>query len=212
MEVQLVRLVTGPLETNTYVLVGPQEDCLVIDPGECIADKLPELGCRRVKAVLATHMHIDHVAGVNCLRGLGAVFAANPADKVALEFSRKLARIWGIEADWEPPEEPDVELADGTRIAFSGGELLAVHTPGHTPGHMVFILGGDVVFTGDLLFAGSVGRTDFPGGDYEELLESIRRLYSLLPLEAKIYPGHGPATTLEQEKRSNPFVVEALGG
>jgi len=208
---RIVKLVTGLLETNTYILISGSGDCIVIDPGECIPEeRLREAGCQRVEVVAATHMHIDHVAGVKCLRRLGAAYAANPSDHPALEYSLRLARIWGIEPP-EPPGEPDIPLHDQTRIHVGDVLLEAVHTPGHTPGHTAFMLvGGHAVFTGDLLFAGAVGRTDFPGSSYTQLLQSLRRLYTLLPPDTLVLPGHGPETTLAREKQNNPFVREAL--
>lgn len=208
---RIVRLVTGPLGTNTYILVSGSGDCIVIDPGECIPEeRLRKAGCQRVEVVAATHMHIDHVAGVECLRRLGAAYAANPGDRPALDYSLRLARIWGIEPP-EPPGEPDIPLHDGTRLRVGDAELEAMHTPGHTPGHTALVLAdGSTVFTGDLLFAGTVGRTDFPGSSYTQLLQSLRRLYTLLPPDTLVLPGHGPETTLAHEKQTNPFVQEAL--
>ena len=126
---RIVRLVTGPLGTNTYILVSGSGGCIVIDPGECIPEeRLRKAGCQRVEVVAATHMHIDHVAGVECLRRLGAAYAANPGDRPALDYSLRLARIWGIEPP-EPPGEPDIPLHDGTRLRVGDAELEAMHTP-----------------------------------------------------------------------------------
>jgi len=176
----------GPLATNCY-LVETGGATLLIDPAEDSARLRSFLAGRRIDFVIDTHGHFDHVGGNRAVRG--AIVCCHEADRPYLEDAC--------------PGAPPVDryLAEGDEI----GGLRVLHTPGHSPGSIV-LEGDGVLFVGDLLFAGSIGRTDFPGGSPSEMAESLRRI-ARLPGERAVYPGHGPPTTLERERRTNPFLA-----
>jgi glyoxylase-like metal-dependent hydrolase (beta-lactamase superfamily II) len=188
-------LCLGALRTNCYLVTRP-EGLLVIDPAEPARELLDAIGDRRVLMVLNTHGHFDHVGGNAMLAKRGAPIAIHPAEIPFLEH-------------WFPEHPPiDRPLADGDVIAG----LTARHLPGHSPGGMVFA-GDGTLFCGDLLFAGSIGRTDLPGGSPAAMVASLRRLADY-PEETMVYPGHGPPTTLAREWADNPFLKdrEVRGG
>lgn len=197
------RFTLGPLRVNTYVVAGEGE-CLVVDPGACrgLLESLAGMGCR-VGVALVTHGHFDHVAGVPCLASRGFQVAGHPmAPEWALEFAR-WARSMGLDVPLEP-FNLDLELRDGAALEVAGLRLEAFYTPGHSPDHIVYLerrLG--LAFTGDLIFRGSVGRDDIPGGSPEELARSLTRLVGLLSPRHLLLPGHGPETTLGEELALN---------
>lgn len=203
----------GPIGANCYVYGDEAAgEVVVVDPGDepdRILAVLRRLGAR-VVAIVNTHGHFDHVQAVDPVRrATGAPFLIHEAEKEVLESGPARARVmFGIEVP--PSPVPDGWLRDGDRIRAGSLELQVRHTPGHSPGG-ICLLGRGVVFTGDTLFAGSVGRTDIPGADYETLLASIKRVLLPLPDETVCYPGHGPETTIGEEKRTNPFVAALLG-
>lgn len=201
-------VVAGPFMENAYV-VGDSDsgEALVIDPGGEV-ERLAALVARRglkVTAVLATHGHIDHVAAAGEARTrFGAPFAIHSADRGLLSHLGMQALMFGLGA----PEDPTVDrwLEDGEVLSLGAQQVEVLHTPGHSPGGVCFRV-GTVIFTGDTLFAGSVGRTDLPGGDGRILLGSIReRLLRPEWDEWAFYPGHGPGGTLGHERRMNPYV------
>ncbi|MEM0464280.1 MBL fold metallo-hydrolase [Pyrobaculum sp.] len=189
------RVVVGPLATNAY-LVCQDDECAVIDPGDEAAAILKRLGRRALVAIVATHLHFDHVGAVlELAEATGAPFYAHPADWAVYRELNKVAEEWGFPVpEIPPPRNP------GLRV----WELDVLLTPGHTPGS-ISLVGDGVVFTGDTLFHMSVGRTDLPGGDWDALVDSICRLYRL-PRVYLVYPGHGPTTTIGNEADGNPFV------
>lgn len=199
----------GPIGANCYIFGDDATgEVFVIDPGdepERILDRLRHLGARPV-AIVNTHGHFDHIQGVDAVRrATGAPFWIHAAEREVLAQGPARAKLlFGIEVPSSP--EPDRWLEDGDRLAAGGTTLLVRHTPGHSPGG-VCLVGDGLAFVGDTLFAGSIGRTDLPGADLDTLLASIARV--LLPLsdDTVCYPGHGPETTIGEEKRSNPFVV-----
>lgn len=207
-------LVTGPLQVNTYI-VGDEAtgDVVVIDPGGQTSEILSiidEEGLT-LRRIINTHAHFDHVGGVEVLkRAAGVPFYLHQDDLPILEsYSKQLAHF-GLPGG-EPPTV-DEYLKEGEEIEIGNTILRVLFTPGHSPGHVTFLsdLEQDsnhrVAFSGDVLFQGSIGRFDLPGGDYQRLMRSIREV--LLPLDddTVIYPGHGPSTTIGQEKRWNPFL------
>ncbi|MGO8686927.1 MAG: MBL fold metallo-hydrolase [Candidatus Dormibacteria bacterium] len=193
-------------DQNCYVLRRRDTDrCLVVDPGLQAAALLrfleeEALGCDRI---LLTHGHPDHVVGVPAVKAaLGCTAAIHPDDRWLLE---RAGSFPGIPADL-PRVVCDDDLGDGQLIAWRELELAVLHTPGHTPGSVCFLVGPDLL-AGDTLFRRGVGRTDLPGGAQETLLFSIRERLWALPPATVVHPGHGPATTIDEEMRFNPFAL-----
>lgn len=209
---ELARIESQPFGENTYVLsrAGSRE-CVVIDPGfepDLIIDWLESHGLRP-EAILLTHGHSDHIAGNAGLRtrwpGLPIIVSRIDAPKLT-DPAGNLSAAFGM-AIRSPPA--DRLLDDGSVIEAAGLRILARLLPGHSSGHMVFLLDGvepPVVFGGDVLFRGSIGRTDFPDGDFATLARGIREHLYTLPDETVVHPGHGDATTVGHEKRTNPHV------
>lgn len=233
--------------TNCYVLApGEGEECLVVDPGIGVLDRLSEVLREhrlRPAAVLLTHGHLDHVFSLTPVCGTHDVPALlhgedvhrleDPLGSLGPELRDMLAAEFGPVA-WSPPDDVRA-LVDGERVQVAGLDLGVRHAPGHTEGSVLFTLDGvpgatelapgppvgsgdalagdredltSTVLSGDVLFAGSVGRTDLPGGDPEAMRRSLRDVVLPLPDEALVLPGHGPATTIARERRSNPFLLE----
>ena len=204
------RLILGAYETNCYVLRSGEaaKDCLLVDAG-LGADKLIKfLQEHKLNpvAVVLTHGHIDHIAGVAALRAefLDIKVHIHKLDAEMLtEPNINLSAMAGAAFITEPE---DVSLKERDVIDLAGVKLLVLHTPGHTPGGISLYSKEDgVAFVGDTLFADSIGRTDFPGGSMSQLLTSVREKLFTLPEETKVYPGHGPETTIAAEKAHNPF-------
>ena len=200
-------LTVGPLLANCYILTCEETDeAAIIDPGgdaDSILREVARLGVD-VKVVINTHGHVDHIAANEpVLRATGASLMIHEDDAVMLKSpARNLSLLGGAPLR---PVEADRLLRDGDTVAFGREALEVIHTPGHTPGG-ISLLAGDVLFTGDTLFAMGIGRTDFPGGSYETLLSSIRERLLALPDDTRVYPGHGPETTIGDERRANPFL------
>ncbi|MBL7189284.1 MAG: MBL fold metallo-hydrolase [Phycisphaerae bacterium] len=204
-------LILGAYETNSYVLRGSETatDCLVIDTGLDIGgliDFLQEQELNPV-AIVLTHGHADHIGGVAALRsrfGDMKVHIHKLDAEMLTEPQANLSAMTGAPFTTKPE---DFSLQEQSVIDLAGIELLVLHTPGHTPGGICLYSKEDgVAFVGDTLFADSVGRTDFPGGSMSQLTSSIREKLFTLPDETKVYPGHGPATTIGHEKAHNPFM------
>jgi glyoxylase-like metal-dependent hydrolase (beta-lactamase superfamily II) len=205
--------VVGPLQCNCYI-VGDREAnrAIVIDPGDdadVLAESVAEHGLT-VDAIVATHAHFDHVLAAQRLRELtGASFYLHDSDRVLLDWMQESVRIFlGVEGG--PPPDVDSSASEGDVLSAGSSELEIVHTPGHSPGS-ISLVGDDVVFSGDTLFAGSIGRTDLPGGDSRALLDAVRGKLFEFDDDTRVYPGHGPVTTIGQERRYNPFVGTAGG-
>jgi glyoxylase-like metal-dependent hydrolase (beta-lactamase superfamily II) len=192
---------------NSFVL-GCEEthEAAVIDPGD-EADRillaLAESDLS-LKYIINTHGHLDHVGANKRLKEItGAQLLIHPLDAPMLNQVASSAAAWGITAENSPP--PDRELEEGDKVAFGRINLEVIHTPGHTPGGISLCTDREV-FVGDTLFAGSIGRTDFPGGSFEMIKKSIRQKLFALDDDMTVYPGHGPMTTIAEERRTNPFV------
>ena len=220
--------------TNCYVVApGPGEECLVVDPGIEVVDRLAEVlreNRLRPAAVLLTHGHLDHTFSVTPVCGAHSVAAyVHPDDRERLvdplaEFASSgllamLEQQFGRAATWAEPDDV-VEIGEQTGLEVAGLRVDVVHAPGHTAGSVMFALPGvpdgtpageDVASTllsGDVLFAGSIGRTDLPGGDPAAMQRSLRERVLTQPDDALVLPGHGPATTIGRERAGNPFLRE----
>ena len=206
-KLQVEQLVVGPLDSNCFIVWDDQiKRGVVIDPGDDadkILNRIKELGIE-IKVILVTHGHFDHVGAVAPLkRELNVEFLAHKDDLFFIEDGENAARRWGFII--EQPPKPDRFIEDGDTIEVGNYELEVLHTPGHSPGGVSF-LHDRMVFGGDTLFQSSIGRTDFRKGSFEELEKSIKtRLYTL-PDDTIVYTGHGPTTTIGEEKRYNLFV------
>lgn len=202
------QLPVGPIQTNCYI-AGCEEtkEGVVIDPGaeaERILSEVKALGLT-IKYILNTHAHFDHIlANGPLVKATRAPLALHPLDLPLLRQNGGAA-WFGLEAD--PSPEPDLTLAEGGTITFGIHTFQILFTPGHTPGHISFYEAkAGIVFDGDVLFAGGIGRTDLPGGNYETLLTSINEKLMILPDETIVCSGHGPITTIGRERSSNPWL------
>jgi len=206
MKYELV--VVGALETNCYLVYCEEtRACAVIDPGaepEKIISAIADLELKP-SIVLNTHGHVDHIgANSDIIQKYSVPLAMHAADTGMLQVSDYIELSLLLGAHNSPA--PDRLLADGDEITFGHAALRVIHTPGHTPGSVGFVHGG-FLFSGDTLFCGGVGRTDLPGGSWKDLEKSIRERILTLPEETVVLPGHGPWTTVEQERSSNPFLT-----
>ena len=216
----------GAFAANCYVIApAPGEECVIVDPGQDAAGGIEEiLAAHRLKpvAVLATHGHLDHVWSVAPVCGAKDIPAyIHPADRALLSDPARglpLGAGQQLFGGLEFSEPDDVlELTGGMTLRLAGVELIVDHAPGHTEGSVTFRLPAGpepaaeapegVLFSGDLLFAGSIGRTDLPGGDYETILDSLARVCLPLPDETIVLSGHGPRTTIGAERSGNPFLA-----
>lgn len=202
----LKALAVGPIMANCYI-IGCEEtrNAAVIDPGDEADRILTTLSEDKltVRYILNTHGHFDHVGANRRLKEVtGAALAIHPDDVPMLDTLNMAAASFGMTVDNSPP--PDLLINDGDTINIGNIKLKVIHTPGHSPGGVSFHTNG-IVFVGDTLFAGSIGRTDFPGGDYNTLISSVRNKLFVLGDDVQALTGHGPATTIGQEKRTNPF-------
>lgn len=200
-------LAVGPIMANCFI-VGCAEtrEAVVIDPGDEADRILFELAESRLKVVhiVNTHGHFDHVgANRRMKQATGAPLAIHALDAPMLQNLARSAAAWGMSAEDSPA--PDRLVEEGDRLDFGNLAMTVLHTPGHTPGGISLLVDGHL-FVGDTLFAGSVGRTDFPGGDFDTLRASIQKKLFTLPDDVRVHTGHGPDTFIGEEKRSNPFV------
>lgn len=207
----VLTLTNGAFAENCYILVDRDaRDAVMVDPGEEADRFLHRLATERVtlQAVWLTHSHADHILGTaRVVEATGVPLYLHPEDRPLYDALPQQSAWLGLEPSVPPP--PDRQLTHGMQLRLGGLTFEVRHVPGHSPGHVAFVGHGAAV-VGDALFAGSIGRTDLPGGDTETLLASIRDQLLTLPDETVVYPGHGPATTIGQERRTNPFLTGAL--
>ncbi len=205
MNYQLV--VVGPLETNCYLFFCPESrECAIIDPGAEAERIFPLITSLELKPIiiLNTHGHVDHTgANVEIKERYKVPIAMHSADLPFLEESLQLE--FGLLLGARPTPRPDRLLSDGDRIKIGQFDLQVIHTPGHSPGSVCFYTSG-LLFSGDTLFCGGLGRTDLPGGSWKDLAASLRSRILTYPEETLVLPGHGPQTTIGEEKESNPFL------
>jgi hydroxyacylglutathione hydrolase len=204
----------GPFFKNGFVVACEDtHDAVLIDPGDEVASLLQfaERSRLTVRHILLTHAHVDHVTGVaTAKRALGVPVHLHRDDLFLYERAVETGRMFGLQVEPQPPI--DEFYAAGRWIPFGAYEVRWHHTPGHCPGGVCLEVAqdgepGKHLFVGDTLFAGSIGRTDLPGGDYPVLLASIRNVLFAFRDDAIVHPGHGPDTTIGQERRTNPFLV-----
>jgi hydroxyacylglutathione hydrolase len=195
--------------TNCFIIWDEEtKEGLVLDPGGDAAGILREIKAENIKiiGIVITHAHIDHVGALGAIRdATGAQIMMHKAELPVLKYASKMGGMFGVRID-QPPE-PDRLLSEGDVINFGKSSLKVLETPGHSPGGISLIASDGVTcFSGDTLFAQSIGRTDLPGGDYDTLIRGIKTKIIPLGDDVKVYPGHGPATTVATEKRYNPFL------
>jgi hydroxyacylglutathione hydrolase len=205
---RIVQIPNGQFVQNCYLVVDERAgECAVVDPGEeagLILHKIAATGAKPV-GIWLTHAHLDHVLGVpRVAADTGAPVWLHAADRPLYDAVPEQAAWFGLQAPALPP--PDRTFAHGDTVRVGDLDFQVRHTPGHSPGS-VSLVGPGVVFSGDVLFAGSIGRTDLPGGDFDTLIASIERELLSLPDATIVYTGHGPETTVGHERRSNPFLT-----
>ena len=206
----IVRVViVGPLQENTYI-VGCEEtkECVVIDPGAEAKKITDDIESQQfiVKYIVNTHGHFDHTSAIMAVKNAtGALYGIHPEDKYLLNSADNTGRA--IIADFQDPPDPDFYLNDGDVLNIGSVTLRILSTGGHTPGSVCFYTNG-FVFTGDTLFKGSIGRYDFPGGDGHLLIQNIKTKLLTLPEDTYVLPGHGPQSTIGEEKLLNPFLSD----
>ena len=202
-----IRCVTvGPLQENCWIVRRDGSDrALVVDPGDEADRLIGELGGLTVEAILLTHTHFDHVGAVAALarHTRAPVYCPRLEVPILKDINSYVFPGFGPYEPYDPEETVD----GGQEVHLAGIDLDVIFTPGHSPGHVCYSIAEEqVLLGGDVLFAGSIGRFDLPGGDYGTLMESISTLLGTLPDETAVLPGHGPATTLGRERATNPFL------
>lgn len=200
---KITQLTLGPFQTNCYVLEDSGES-IIIDPGEMSPSLQDITKETNVQVIVNTHGHCDHCGGNAALvEQTGAPLALHPADSVLLEHIAEQGALLGISCPPSPPPSKLLEAGDTLQVGTC--TLNVYHVPGHTPGHIA-LKGEGFLFSGDTLFAGSIGRTDLPGGNQEQLFQSLQEYLLSFPDDTIVYPGHGPSTSIGIERKTNPFL------
>ncbi len=207
------KIVVGTLMENAYIVADEEDKVgIIIDPGdepERIVERVNTLGLT-VNKLVCTHGHVDHVGAIEALKQeFGVGFYLHQDDEVYLPHTADQGRLYGM-PDLENPRV-DTYIKDSDRLAFGRLELEVISTPGHSPGCVVLFCGQDA-FVGDLIFSGSIGRTDLPGGDYGVMVASLEAIMRRLPDDTRLHPGHGESTTMAVERRYNPFLQGLKSG
>lgn len=206
------QFVFNPFQENTYVLFDETKEAVVIDAGcysvneqNALIDFVKENGLK-VKYTINTHCHVDHILGIDFIKEtFGAESIAHAEDQLLLQSAVKHAMVFGLALESTP--SIDKTVGHGDTITFGNSALQVIHTPGHSQGGVCFYNAEQkILFSGDTLFSGSIGRTDLPGGDFDTIIESISQRLLSLPSDVKVYPGHGDSSSIGFEKSNNPFL------
>lgn len=210
-ELEVVTLPNGQLAENCYLIADRASgEAAIIDPGEEASMFLAELDTRAwsLRAIWLTHAHIDHIMGVGPVhRATGAPIHLHPLDRSIYDALPQYGAWLGMELD--PPPPPSVDLRPGSQVRVGRFAFDVRFTPGHSPGSVSFV-GHGMVFGGDVLFNGSIGRTDLPGGDFRTLLTTLQSQFLSLPDSTIVHSGHGPDTTIGAERLTNPFLTRSV--
>lgn len=214
-DIRIRTFVAGGFAENAYLVWHDgADDAVAIDPGgeaDAMADALEEHGLR-LDAILLTHAHLDHIEGVaRLVRRTGAPSYLHPDDRAFYDNAKLQAQQFGMRVDALPPI--DHPLADDQKLELAGLRFEVRHVPGHSPGHVILVLPeAGCAFVGDVIFQGSIGRTDLPFGNFPQLVKGIRAQVLTLPADMVLYPGHGPPTEVGHERATNPFLIPHYGG
>ncbi len=211
--ITIQKFVVNPLGENSYILSDETGECVFVDPGFYYTEEKEEvkeyIAANKLKPVMIanTHCHFDHILGVEFVREqYGIPFYAHAEDAFLVERSVSQAQMFGF--DMQEVKPMDGWLHEGETLKFGNTEMKIIHVPGHSPGHVVFYSEEEnILVVGDVLFYGSIGRTDLPGGNYDTLISGIKTKLLTLPEDVKVYSGHGPETSVGVEKWSNPFLT-----
>ena len=211
--IKIEKFVVNPLGENSYLLYDETGECIFIDPGFYYVEEFEEIrgfinsNDLTPVRIVNTHCHFDHIMGVEILRNeYGIPFSAHEKDAFWVEKVVEQGKMFGFEINKVSPV--DSFLNENEKVVFGKSELQVIHVPGHSPGHVcLYNNEANVLIAGDVLFYGSIGRTDLPGGNYEELISNIQTKLLVLPENTVVYSGHGPKTSIGFEKRSNPFLT-----
>ncbi len=211
--VKIEKFVVNPLQENSYVISDNTGECVFVDPGFYYPEELNEI-TRFIRnnqlkpvQIANTHCHFDHIMGVEYIRSeYNVPFYIHPDDSYWIEKAAEQAGLFEI--DVNPVSPADYYFQENDTVKFGNSEMKIIHVPGHSRGHVVFYIEkSKILIAGDVLFYGSIGRTDLPGGDYNTLISGIKSKLLALPEETKVYSGHGPETTIGFEKKKNPFLI-----
>jgi hydroxyacylglutathione hydrolase len=210
--INITAFIFNSFQENTYVLNDETKECVIVDPGfstkvekKLMDDFFTSQNLNPV-AIINTHCHIDHILGCEYLQKTYKIpFYIHKNEIDLLQVSKEYAKLFGIEIDHIP--QPDKFLDEGDVFNFGNSVLSVLHVPGHSPGSICFYANNDkFILTGDVLFRGSIGRSDLPGGDYDTLIKNIKSKILILPREVLVFSGHGPNTTIGLEYDTNPFL------
>ena len=211
--IKIKKFVVNPLGENSYVAFDETGECVFVDPGFFYDDEFDEIrefvssNNLNPVAIVNTHCHFDHIMGVEWLRKeYGIPFSAHEKDAFWIESAVEQGRMFGFEMNSVSPI--DSFLTEQKNYAFGNSVFEVIHVPGHSPGHVcLYNKESEILLAGDVLFYGSIGRTDLPGGNYQDLISNIKNKLFVLPDNTVVYSGHGPETRLGFEKRTNPFLT-----